>query len=150
MSSSASKARPIVAVAIALVVFGSAGCNRGPALYAVHGKVVYPDGTPMKGGTMTCELADNSQKMMSRATINMEDGTFTIMTFKEGDGVPPGKYRALVLGRRNDPKKETIDPEIIGQVHPRYSSYDTSGLEFTVEPSANNEVVLKIERGPKQ
>jgi hypothetical protein len=130
-----------------LVLVGLAGCGGGPKLYPVRGKVVYPDGSPMKGGAVMFEPVDNTMNVMSKGMINKENGTFVLGTYKEGDGAMEGRYRVLVRGGQNHPRSAVEDPELIGQIHPRFLSFETSGLEFTVEPK-KNEFVLTVEKAP--
>jgi len=131
-----------------LIVAGSAGCSNGPKLYPVHGKVVYPDGSPMLGGAVMFEPVDNPLKVMSQGTIDNDTGAFTLTTYKEGDGALVGRYRVILRGRRSNPKSAIVDPVTIGQIHPRFQDFATSGLEFTVEPK-DNEFVIKVEKAPK-
>src|SRR4051812_1906437 len=74
---------------LVLALAGGTGCDRGPALYPVHGKVVYGDGSPVKGGAIMFELIDNPANVMSQGTIDNTTGGFALMTYKEGDGAPP-------------------------------------------------------------
>jgi hypothetical protein len=130
-----------------LVLVGLTGCSSGPKTYPVHGKVVYPDGSPMKGGAIMFEPVDNKLNIMSRGGIK-EDGTFVLSTFGKADGAVPGRYRVLIRGRRNNPRSSAEDPDLIDQIHPRFQDFKTSGLEFTVEPK-DNEFRITIERAPR-
>jgi hypothetical protein len=112
---------------LALVL--AAGCGRS-GLYPDEGKVVFPDSAPLTAGTV--EFGPVGDGLLApRGEIHV-DGTFRASTYKEGDGAPPGKYRLLVT------PPEQLDP---GQPRPlpfdrRFSSFETSGLEFTVKPRA--------------
>jgi hypothetical protein len=131
-----------------LALAGVAGCGSGLKLYPVHGKVVYPDGSPMKGGAVIFEPVDSSVKVSARGYIDNEDGTFALTTVKAGDGAPAGPYRVMVRGKVI-PHGRGADPEAIKtwepQVHPRFQDLATSGLEFTVEPK-KNEFVITVEK----
>jgi hypothetical protein len=133
---------------VLLVLAGLAGCSNGPKLYPVYGKVVYPDGSPMQGGAVMFEAVDNPRKVMAQGTIDNETGAFALTTYKDGDGAMEGRYRVIIRGRRSNPKREVVDPVTIGQIHPRFQDFQTSGLEFTVEPKSN-EFVIRVERAPK-
>jgi hypothetical protein len=117
-------------------------------MYPVHGKVCYPDGSPMKGGSVMFEPVDNSLKVMARGLINNEDGTFRLTTEKDGDGAMEGRYRVMVRGRMQKPKSTVDDPDLDGQLHPRFLDFKTSGLEFTVEPKSND-FTITVEKAPK-
>jgi hypothetical protein len=130
-----------------LVLACLAGCG-GPKLYPVTGKVVYPDGSPMKGGAIVFETNASKDRVMAQGAIDIEDGTFALGTKEEGDGAPEGVYRVAIRGRRNNPHAKVDDPELEDQIHPRFQSFENSKLEFTVAPKPN-EFVIKIERAPK-
>ena len=133
-----------------VILAGVVGCGSGPKLYPVHGKVVYPDGSPMKGGAVIFEPIDSSVKVTARGYIGNEDGTFTLTTQTEGDGAPVGQYRVMIRGKVI-PHGRGASQEAINawepQVHPRFQDLTTSGLEFTVEPK-RNEFVITVERAP--
>src|SRR5207247_8275621 len=112
---------------------GVTGCGRG--LYPVHGKVTFPDGTPLPGGVVVCETKAVDKTFMARGEVQ-KDGTFRLGTEKPGDGARPGKYRVLV----NPPVTYVPDEargiravEIRGPViDARFSDRTTSGLELEV------------------
>jgi hypothetical protein len=131
-----------------LILVATVGCG-GPRQYPVNGKVVYADGSPMKGGAVMFETEGPNGRVMAQGSIDRDDGTFTLGVKEEGDGAPIGLYRVAIRGRRNNPHAKVDDPELENQVHSRYTSFNTSKLEFTVEPK-QNDFVIKIERGPKQ
>jgi len=127
---------PLLALAI------TAGCGRS-GLYPVKGKVIFPDGTPLTAGTVEFGPVDKDAMLAPRGEIKV-DGTFQASTYAEGDGAPPGKYRVLVT------PPEQVDP---GQPRPlpfdrRFSSYATSGLEYTVKPGRNEFFTITIEQRP--
>jgi len=116
-----------------------AGC--GSSTYPVEGKVLTPDGQPVKeleGGTIVFESVD--AKVSSQGSIGA-DGSFRLSTFKPNDGAPPGKYRALITAAPvmdlDNPPKPVIDR--------RFNDFKTSGWEVTVERK-QNVVSLTVER----
>ncbi|MFO0927739.1 MAG: hypothetical protein U0736_11985 [Gemmataceae bacterium] len=88
-----------------LLVLLFSGCSGG--LPAVKGKVVYDDGTAVKGGTVTF---NNKEKKVSAVGVIKDDGTFTL-TFDGGRGAPAGNYSVVVVGK-NDVygAPPTVDP----------------------------------------
>ncbi len=130
-----------------LLLLAAAGCG-GPRLYPVHGKVAYPDGSPMLGGAVMFEPVPNPLNVMAQAALDNQTGEFRLTTYKEGDGAMPGLYRVIVRPRRPNPKSQTVDPALLNQLHPRFMDFATSGLEFTVEPK-DNEFVITVERERK-
>ena len=120
----------------------AAGCGRS-GLYPVKGKVVFPEGTPLTAGTVEFGPVDKSILLAPRAEIH-GDGTFRASTYSEGDGAPPGQYRVLIT------PPEQLDP---GQARPlpfdrRFSSFETSGLEYTVKPGENEFLTITVEPRP--
>jgi hypothetical protein len=105
----------------------------------------------MKGGAVMFEPVENPFNVMARGFINNEDGTFTLTTEKQGDGAMTGRYRAAVRGRLMrrgyGSIPEAPNPAGGPQIHPRFESFKTSGLEFTVEPRTNT-FVITVEKPP--
>lgn len=126
------------------------GCNSKPSL---KGKVTYEDGTPVTVGMVNFASSDTQ----ARGKIN-PDGTFTVGTLKQADGLPPGTYKVYVTG--TDLPDETAvaaEPELdsMGQpiqqmgkrkqlVDRQFMSVSTTPLTCTV-PAENNtyDVVVK-------
>ena len=75
-------------VATVLVLFSS--CSRGPAKFPVTGTVVYPNGSPLKGGMVEFRGKDVSSSYLFRGVIGA-DGRFALRTAD----------RALVLCQGN-------------------------------------------------
>src|SRR5438067_9892308 len=84
-----------------LLLVGVAGCG-GRELYPVGGKVAYKDGADVSvlaGGMVTFVPTDPEIKVSAQGYIK-PDGSFEMSTFREGDGVVPGKYTVLVAAPR--------------------------------------------------
>lgn len=81
--------------AVGFLVVLSSGCSGG--LPPVKGKVVYDDGTPVKGGSVTF---NNKEKKVSAVGIIKDDGTFTL-SFEGGRGAPAGSYMVVVVGKND-------------------------------------------------
>src|SRR5262245_4042273 len=122
-----------------LLLFAAAGCGR--KLYPVHGKVAFPDGTPLDGGLVVFEQQQEGESpVMARGDIHT-DGSYKLSTFRPGDGVPAGKYRVLI-----SPKTDLNDvdgPRKPSPFDPRYMAFDTSGLEFEVQ-AGENEFPIRV------
>jgi hypothetical protein len=74
------------------------GCSRqGPALptpVEARGKVLLPDGQPLKAGRI--ELHSQETAGVDAFADLGPDGSFVLRTYKEGDGAVPGKYKATI------------------------------------------------------
>lgn len=82
----------LASLGVALLVASLVGCGSG--LQPVTGKVVYDDGAPVKGGSVTFNSKD---KGISATGDIADDGTFSL-TFEGGKGAPPGQYKVVVVG----------------------------------------------------
>jgi hypothetical protein len=124
-----------------LGLLGAAGC--GGDLHPVRGKVTLDDGTPVNGGMVVFQSKDTRDAVTARGEIQA-DGSYRLGTHKPGDGVPVGAYRVLIA----PPPPENPDARFAAPpFDERYTDFDTSGLEFVVQSSAN-EFPIQLKRGP--
>jgi len=114
-----------------IAALGIIGCG-GKEIYQVKGKVVYEDGADVsvlaKAMVVFDPADEDGPKVSARGEVQ-PDGSFQMSTYKEGDGVVPGKYRVALapppfLGGRGKARPQLLDPI--------YQDYETSGLEITV------------------
>jgi hypothetical protein len=122
------------------------GCDgSGVDLYPVRGRVEFADGTPLTGGSVSFRSDQVAGGVTARGQIR-PDGTFSLTTFTPDDGAVPGKHQALVVSMLLG-DRETLDPSRTPQLDPRFSNYDTSGLEFDVsDESAKNDFKIVVEQ----
>lgn len=116
------------------------GCGpRHQPTYPVRGRVVLRDGTPVAGCLIAFEAVDKS--VSAKGNLD-KDGRFELFTYRPGDGVPAGEYRAvLVPSIVDDHGKASQAPPF----HARYRTYETSGLKFTVQ-AGDNFFEIKLDR----
>jgi len=128
---------------ILLLGIAAAGCQHGPRMYKVSGKVTFKGGTMPHAGVCTVQFIPSSStsatdKKGAGGAIN-PDGTFEMHTRKPGDGVVPGEYdvtfaiwpgpmdpRPLVLPKYTSPSTTPYKNVKIDR--------DINDLEFEVEP----------------
>lgn len=128
--------------ASAILLIGVLGCNEGKIpTYPAHGKVTYPDGTPLQGGRVEFEAINSPRPLSARAEID-SDGSFQLGTFRKGDGVPAGEYRAIVMPPL--PPGDLEEMKYVPAIDQRYQQYETSGLKFTVSSSGANEFQIEV------
>jgi hypothetical protein len=116
-----------------LVLFALFIVGCGPSFHTVRGKVVFPDGSPLEGGWVNFEKTEGDPPPSADSPVEA-DGTFELRTAKPGDGVPAGKYRVLVKAKEwtlAESKRRTF------RIHPKFESFETSGIELVVEPKTN-------------
>jgi|1185.fasta_scaffold37497_2 hypothetical protein len=129
-------------------------CNRNSRLGVapVRGRVMY-DGRAVTNATVVFSPSDNTiekaKKLRPYAYVDGQ-GNFEIMTYKEGDGAPPGNYRVMIL-IAGAPSKSSKDraagepehpvsqnPNVPMAVIEKYGNLETSGINVTVENGENN------------
>ena len=121
--------------------------------YPVSGVVKFEDGTAVKFGRI--EFYQPDQDVTAYGSIG-EDGTFVIGTETEDDGAVAGSHQVVIMqmvmsaesGIRPPEGSESIDHGT--HIDPAYSRFDTSGLDFTVEPKGRNtaEFVVRKNNDP--
>lgn len=119
----------------------AAGCGGPPKTYVVHGMVVFPDGQPLTRGTVEFEALNQTKPITASGEI-AKDGSFQLGTFAMSDGAIAGEHRVAVIsdyeiGTGVERPGELPPP----QLDPKYRSFKTSGLKFTVKPRMNNLLV---------
>jgi hypothetical protein len=121
---------PGTVIAMLLTSFLLVGC--GPRTYPVGGKVIYPNGKPMKGGGRIVFLPVEPNQVSAVGYIDNE-GTIVGYTLNPSppDGISPGKYRVGVIGNQETPSGAS--PHIAE----RFSDPTTSGLEVEIKAEPN-------------
>ena len=141
MKMSNSRAALLAALCFACVII--AGCNRGPAMYQVRGKVFYKDGSIPSGmGAVHFEPTNESTATIRKvASGNIgPDGSFELMTHKPSDGVVQGEYvvTIAVVESATDPtllSAEKYRNAKTTPIPPITVDHNISDLKFDIEPS---------------
>jgi hypothetical protein len=105
----------------------------------VRGTVTLPGGKSAAGSMVVFESQSDGPDVTARGDVK-DDGTFIMSTQKPGDGVPPGKYRVAVM----PPPMVNAEAAYSSPFHPKYSSFDTSGLQFEVQRGRPNELTIQV------
>jgi hypothetical protein len=133
-----SSSSTIAALAFAGLCVLAVGCDSGPTLLPVTGKVTV-DGQPAAGAVLLFHPATKANPFVSSATTGA-DGSFSIITDTK-PGIPAGDYK--VTATYPDPSHKPSDTEIMmGTAEPgqdllkgRYVSRDASTLKVTIDSS---------------
>ena len=137
-----------VTLSMTLLCLPLAGCGgKGVRLYPARGVVVWTDGQPARElarGTVNLRRVEGEGSNTNACAHGeiQTDGTFVLRTSGLGEGVPAGKYRAIVMPLR------TISPgapKAATPMAPRFEREDQSGLDVTIEPEAN-QITLTVAR----
>lgn len=120
--------------AVGFLVLSLAGCSD---LQPVTGKVVYDDGIPVQGGSVTFNSKD---KGLNASGEISPDGTFTL-AFNGTKGAPPGQYKVVVVGKDTGYGNPPAVDDVFGDpVNTPLTQEITSGkndLTVTVKRPAN-------------
>ena len=123
-----------------VVVFTA--CSRVPEGHRkVTGIVLMADGEPLQGlqgpAVVRFDPADPEVRE-TRESIGYidDDGTFVVMTYEGGDGVPLGDYKVvLTMEKRPENYKIVPDP---------YTHYETTPWSVTISADSDNHFRLEI------
>jgi hypothetical protein len=137
-----SNARAAFLAGLCLVGAMFSGCNRGPAMYQVRGKVLYKDGSVPSGmGAVHLEPTSASTATIKKVASGAigPDGTFEMMTRKPGDGVFKGEYvvTIAVVKSATDPtllSAETYRNAKTTPIAPITVDHNLSDLKLEIEP----------------
>ncbi len=131
-----------------LTIFALAGCssydpaNVAAKTYPARGKVVLADGTPLRGGKII--LHPNDKTKPEAEGIIQKDGTFTLMTYKKGDGAVPGPHKITIdrfyYDKNGNPQENRALP-----IPKRYWKEDTTDLTTDIQDRDN---VLELKLKP--
>lgn len=128
----------LAVLAIILSAISLAGCDRGPKLYKVSGKVLI-DGQPLERGFVEVIPTD-----FRAATGEIgPGGVFTLTTFVDKDGVVAGTHTVTVLAN------ESKGPSALHWYAPKkYSDPVSSGLTLDIQSDTDSaDIILSWEGG---
>lgn len=120
------------------------GCSDGRLpTFPVSGKVTFPDGSPVRVGTI--ELKSRLHGIHARGEINA-NGEFTLSTYTPGDGAVAGTHDCVLVQMVMVEAIPNFRPSTEGVVHPRFGSYSSSKLVVDVNQGQSNTLELTVER----
>src|SRR5262249_50753905 len=120
---------------LAVLTLFSAGCNQGPKLGRVSGRVTYK-GKPVPNGAITFLPSPSGPP----ATAGIQpDGTYTLETPGIGNGAVLGAHALMITALREAPavgpeERDPLPPPIIPI---KYGNTSTSGLTAEVHEGDN-------------
>lgn len=115
---------------VALLVAVCGGCGGGIETYPVEGTVVAHDGTPLAGVQLVWRCDDPP---LSAVAVTDREGRYQLGTYEGDDGAPAGEYHVIIT----EPQSANPDAPRPRRIALHYSDFDTSGLQFIVEPRSN-------------
>ena len=123
---------------LGMILICGVGCSKNLQL---KGKVTFSDdGSPLDAGMILFENGPT----VSRGTIN-KDGTFTMGSEKQTDGLPPGTY-SVYFANAVKAEGDMRAPRMVYLLDPKYNSAATSGITVTVDRSTKSPLEIQVER----
>ena len=114
--------RSLISACIFLFVVSTLGCG-GPNV-KFSGKVTYPDGKPVTVGLVCFSTAT----YMSSGQLQ-PDGTYSLGSLSEADGIPPGKYKVYIQGST----EEKPNGQMTYLVAPKFTEMASTPLEYEIK-----------------
>jgi len=131
------RVRLVAAAGLLLAAALAAGCQRGPLLLPVRGKILYHD-RPLVPGSIYFNpeqprAGDEGPGQLMASGLLHEDGSFTLRTYPHGDGAMAGAYKVtLSLGAG-------CPPDLAA-----YNVTNTTPLRIEVPPGGLNDLVIRL------
>jgi hypothetical protein len=126
-----------------LIAAAAGGCNRGPKMAPVTGKVLY-NGRPLEFGTVTFQPPSGQP---AQSDIQ-SDGTFTLSTYRLNDGAVVGTHKVRITcyesqrpGAPKVPGEQTLGKLLIPQ---KYTLFDRSGFTADVREDRKEPFVFEM------
>jgi hypothetical protein len=110
------------------------------------------DGAPVTEGAV---LFTPARGRLARGTLS-KNGTFTLSTYKDGDGAIVGIHQVAVISRMGNEedffeKSPTPGQQLFQWIVPeRYANGTTSGLVFEVKPGVENHPTFELQSKEKR
>lgn len=120
-----------------------AGCDRGPTMVPVAGKVLY-NGKPLEFGSVTFQPPSGQPALGEIES----DGTFVLSTYRLHDGAVIGQHKVRIAcyeSQRKDapqvPGEQTLGKLLIPS---KYTFFDQSGFTAEVREAGNEPFVFEL------
>jgi hypothetical protein len=124
-------------------VLGLSGCSSQGKLkpkptFPVTGRVLLGDRPVVDALVVFHPLDSEGAEPVRSYARTQADGGFEVSTYKENDGVPPGRY-AITVMKINEEDGSHLLP-------PRYASPKTSGLQVNITEGVNRIAPIRLVR----
>jgi hypothetical protein len=99
--------------------------------FKVTGSVTIDDEIPDPPVQLVCHPKDQSDSIKLPSCLSKEDGTFEMITYRDGDGAPAGEYVITATWKEYDLMRREYKE--LDKLKGRYSDPKTSQIELTVD-----------------
>jgi hypothetical protein len=127
--------RTIVFLPLVFCVCACASFPAPPKTYAVTGRVVYADGTPVRAGLVS--FHPQGAGVECDAELD-KDGRFTLKSYGEQPGTVPGKYKVSINPTWPTRQPADAKSESLRRVAKKYWSAGTTDLLVEVKDQDNH------------
>ena len=128
-----------ISICVLLLSFFFPGC--GGSNIKFSGKVTFPDGQPLTMGL----VCFSTSTFMASGQLQ-PDGTYSLGSLSENDGIPPGKYKVYVQGAA----KETADGKMNNLIDKKFMEMASTPLEYEVKKGESPKFDFVVEYPPKK
>lgn len=133
---------------IAPTLLITSGCDQGPTMVPVSGKVIY-NGKPLEFGTVTFQPPSGQP---ARGEI-LNDGTFTLSTYRPNDGAVIGLHKVRITcyeSQKPNAPKSPGEQSLGNLLIPlNYTLFDQSGFTADVTKDRNDPFVFEMTGPPR-
>ncbi|NOY29953.1 MAG: hypothetical protein GXP28_07175 [Planctomycetes bacterium] len=127
-------------VLLAALLAGCGGSNQG--LVPVSGKVSLDDGPMPAAGRLLFVSVDGAQGLRPAIANFDSSGSFTVQSFKPGDGLESGTYAVSVTCWKVPPTMG--GPPAVSHLPAKYKNPSTSGLQLTVPADDRSSITFLV------
>ncbi|MFY9256968.1 MAG: carboxypeptidase regulatory-like domain-containing protein [Fuerstiella sp.] len=107
----------------------------------VSGKVVFPDGSPARTGTIEFESRDFPITATGQIS---PDGSFVLGTYESNDGAVAGFHQVIILQMVINDGTINHSMDHGKMVDPKFATYGLSGLNVMVDREKENYLVIEV------
>lgn len=137
----------ITSLVLLAFVLAAVGCGKSDAprikTYPITGKVSFKGTPPVGAQVVLHPVSSSGPDDISSAGKVKDDGTFSITTYADGDGAPPGEYAATVVWFKvqEDEVGGGRGPNVLP---PEYADPKTTPVKVTVAQSPTEVPPIEI------
>ncbi len=130
-----------LSVLLAAMLAGCGGSDQG--LVPVSGKVTFDEGPVPAAGRLLFVPAEGAQGLRPAFASFDTSGSFTVQSFRPGDGLESGDYRVGVTCWKVQPTMG--GPRGVSYLPKKYKNPTTSGLQLTVPSDDRSSITFPVQ-----
>ena len=127
-------------ISVCALLFSLVFCGCGGSNIKFSGKVTFPDGEPLTVGL----VCFSTSTFMASGELQ-SDGTYSLGSLAEKDGIPPGKYKVYVQGAAVE-----TDGRMTSLIDSKFTEAASTPLEYEVSKGTPPQFDFVVESPPKR